>query len=40
MNKDTIELLAPHVKVLSESLTTPIPVDDVNERDRENRLER
>ena len=40
VNKDTIELLVPHIKVLSKSLSTSIPVDGVNERERENKLER
>jgi hypothetical protein len=34
-----IKSLAPRIKTLSKSLCTPIPVDDVNERERENELE-
>lgn len=40
MNERTIELLAPRVKILSESLCEPIPPGDVNERERERKLER
>jgi len=34
-----IELLAPWIKTLSESLRTPIHLGDVNEKVREEKLE-
>ena len=37
--KDAIELLAPRMKVLSESLCVPIPLGDINEKERESELE-
>ena len=39
MDRQAIESLAPQVKVLSESLHQPIPLGDVNEKEREKRLE-
>ena len=40
VNKQSIELLAPRIKALSESLCAPIPSGDVNERAREKKMER
>jgi len=40
VNKDAIELLAPRIKVLSESLGAPIPLGDIDEGERESELER
>ena len=34
-----IESLAPRIRVLSESLSAPIPPNDVNEKEREKELE-
>ena len=39
VNKQAIEWLAPRIRMLSKSLCAPIPVDDINERERENKLE-
>ena len=39
MDKQAIELLAPRVKALSESLLAPIRLGDVNEKEREGRLQ-
>jgi len=33
VNKHTIESLAPRVKMLSESLSDPVPLGDFNERE-------
>ena len=35
----TIELLAPQIKMLSESLSAPIPLGDINEKERGGKLE-
>lgn len=35
VNREAIELLAPRIKILSESLCAPIPLGDVNEKERE-----
>jgi hypothetical protein len=41
VNERAIEWLAPRIRALSESLSAPIPADDVvGERGRENKLER
>ena len=40
VDRQAIELLAPRVKVLSESLNTPICSSDVNEKRRGSKLER
>ena len=34
-----IELLAPCIKALSDSLCAPIPLGDINEKERERKLE-
>jgi len=39
VNEHAIESLAPRVKMLSESLSAPIPPGDVNEEERTNKLE-
>ena len=39
VDEQAIELLAPRVKALSESLYGPIPLGDVNEKERERKLE-
>ena len=39
VDEQAIELLVPRVKVLSESLCTPIHPGDINERERERKLE-
>jgi len=38
VDEQAIELLAPQVKTLSESLCVPIPLGDINEREREQKL--
>ena len=40
VDKQAVESLAPRIKTLSESLCEPIPLGDVNEREREKKLER
>ena len=40
VNEQAVESLAPWIKTLSESLCQPIPPGDVNEEDREEKLER
>ena len=39
VNEQAIELLAPRLRALSRSLCEPIPVGDVNESEREKKLE-
>ena len=39
VDEQAIELLAPRVKALSESLYGPIPLGDVNEKERERKPE-
>jgi len=39
VNTGAIESLAPRIKVLSESLSMPIPLGDVSEKEREGELE-
>lgn len=40
VDEQSIEFLAPRVRILSESLHGPIPLGDINEKDREKKLER
>jgi len=40
VNEHAIESLAPRVKRLSESLSVPISLGDVNEEERARKLER
>ena len=40
VDKQAVEALAPRIKALSESLCEPIPLGDVNEKERERKLER
>ena len=40
MNEHAVESLAPRVRMLSESLSAPIPPGDVNEEERAHKLER
>jgi len=40
VDKQAIELLAPQVKALFESFCAPIPLGDVDERERERELEK
>jgi len=40
VNEQAIELLAPRIKMLSESLCAPIPTGDFSEEDRESELKR
>ena len=40
MTEHAIESLAPRVRMLSESLSAPIPPGDVNEEGRASKLER
>jgi len=39
VDEQAIESLAPRVKVLFESLSAPIPLGDVDEEEREKKLE-
>jgi len=39
VNREAVELLAPQIKTLSESLCAPIPLDDANEKEREEERE-
>ena len=39
VDEQAIESLVPHIKALSELLCVPIPQGDVNEEDREGKLE-
>ena len=40
VDEQAIESLAPRIKTLSELLHTPIPLGDVNEKERERKLDR
>jgi len=39
VDKQAIELLAPQIKALFESFCTPIPLGDIDEKEREMELE-
>ena len=40
LDTQTIELLAPRIKVVSESLCAPIPLGDIDEKERGEKLKR